>query len=807
LKITAVEIDSGVTSIGACAFKDVNLTSIIIGNDVTKIGNNAFTRCKGLTSVTIPNSVDSIGSSVFYGCTNITSVTIGNSVSTIENSAFADCSNLTSITIPKSVVSIGNYAFYQCVGLKKLIIEDGKNPLAFYYTAYNAAQATTNVFNSVPLDTLYLGRNISYRNTYTTYNISVDISPFYQSSVKYITCGDSLTSIRNVIFSGCSELTSIAISQSVTSIGSGAFSGCSKLTDVNIPNSVTSIGNSAFNCINLISLTLPLKSVSGGALGSIFYSTSSNTSISGYTQQGIFGNYYYYVPLSLKSITIIDNTDIPANFFQNTNLETAEIPLVKNIGASAFSGSKLTSIEIPDNIISIGSNAFANCPLKTVTTPVVASGLGLFPASLEKLTVTAACTAIPANIFSGCNNLQDLTLPFIGTSPTAPTTLSALFGGTVPTTLKKLALTRAAKNISLADAALSGCSMLEELTLASTVQSLGENALYGCSGLRKIYSHWAYPPAAYNNSTFQGMVKVACEIYVPSGSKKYYSVADGWKEFYSPVDNIFEKELVIALSIPRYGGEIKPTGTDNDNVTLNAIGNIGYTFAGWIEDNHSLGNANPLNITATSQRTIYALFTPDENADENIVINKTAVSASMSWVAVQDATNYTLIIYSDENRTDTVAVFQLDANGQILATQSAASPLRAAQQNLSCNIPNLSAETQYFYSLTSYDSDNFTLTMSVGDFTTLAGTAIDEVATERNIRIYPNPVKDVLHIDIPFFEKMEYLNAQIFDVSGRIVNIPFFKKMEYLSSINVSHLPSGVYFLKIGDRTARFVKE
>ena len=66
---------------------------------------------------------------------------------------------------------------------------------------------------------------------------------------------NSVTSIGESAFEGCSGLISINIPDSVTSIGVSAFEGCSGLTNVNIPNSVTSIGRSAFAYCNLSRLT------------------------------------------------------------------------------------------------------------------------------------------------------------------------------------------------------------------------------------------------------------------------------------------------------------------------------------------------------------------------------------------------------------------------------------------------------------------------------------------------------------------------------------------------------------------------
>ena len=69
---------------------------------------------------------------------------------------------------------------------------------------------------------------------------------------------NSVTSIGDKAFSGCSSLTSITIGNGVSSIGEGAFAGCSSLTSITIPDSVTSIGRGAFyGCKSLTSITIP----------------------------------------------------------------------------------------------------------------------------------------------------------------------------------------------------------------------------------------------------------------------------------------------------------------------------------------------------------------------------------------------------------------------------------------------------------------------------------------------------------------------------------------------------------------------
>jgi hypothetical protein len=88
----------------------------INGLPVSSIGTNAFLY-SSLTSVMIPNSVTSIGDGAFYHCTSLSSVTISNGVTSIGNDAFYDCTSLTNITIPNSVTSIGSGAFSSCSSL------------------------------------------------------------------------------------------------------------------------------------------------------------------------------------------------------------------------------------------------------------------------------------------------------------------------------------------------------------------------------------------------------------------------------------------------------------------------------------------------------------------------------------------------------------------------------------------------------------------------------------------------------------------------------------------------------------------
>ena len=453
-------IEDGVTSIGNNAFCwCTSLTSVTIPSSVTSIGNSAFYSCDALTSVTIPNGVTTIGDNAFLDCANLTSVTIPNSVTSIGYRTFSCCDALASVTIPNSVTSIGNWAF-DFSGTAVNVVSENKNYCSEDGVLYNkqktvllyggACKGTFKIPNSVTSigDSAFSGctslTSVTIPDSVTSIgngaffwvgtavnvasenkNYSSENGVLYNKQKTVLLYGEackgtfkipnSVTSIGDSAFSGCTSLTSVTIPDSVTSIGNGAFSSCTGLTAVTIPDSVTGIGDHAFyNCGSLTSVTIPNSVTSIG--DSTFSSCDSLTFVTIPDSVTSIGDSAFSGCTSLTSVTIPDSvTSIGNGAFSCTGLTAVTIPdSVTSIGNSAFAGcTGLTSVTLPASVISISKYTFHLCTsLTSVAIPSSVSSIGEYAFfncdSLTSVTIPKSVTSIANGAFCNCHSLTDV---------------------------------------------------------------------------------------------------------------------------------------------------------------------------------------------------------------------------------------------------------------------------------------------------------------------------------------------------------------------------------------------------------------
>ena len=414
---------TGLTELGSNAFYNCsNLASIIIPDTITSISYFAFYNCSALTDITIPNNVTTIGYYAFSNCYRLTSITIPNNVTSIDSGAFSGCSALTSITIPNNVTTIGSYAFSKCYKLTSITIPD----------------------------------------TIT----SIDDGTFSNcSALTSITIPNSVTSIGDSTFSNCSALTSITIPNSVTSIGDYTFSNCSALTSIVIPDSVTSIGKYILaKCISLEEISIPYIENPNDETDSdekyCFGYNFGKEYIKGTESVNHLNKYYFYIPSTLKKVTISGNK-IPDSFFKGyKNLTDITLPEgINSIGYLTFSEcSALRNITIPNSVTSIGDYAFSECSaLTNISIPNSVTNIGesaFYRSALTSITIPNSVTSIGKYAFNECHKLTNITI---------------LDGVT-----------------SIGDKAFSYCDKLTSIAIPETVTSIGTTILLNCESLEEI---------------------------------------------------------------------------------------------------------------------------------------------------------------------------------------------------------------------------------------------------------------------------------------------------------------------------------
>ena len=334
LKLQSISIPKSVKITGNAGCRC--LTSIVIPNSVTNIGNSAFYGCTSLQSINIPESVTTIGNSAFACCESLTSIVIPEGVTSICDGAFYGCKNLRSIKIPESVTYIGVAAFYGCTNLQSINIPEGVTSIGDW--AFKGCTSLTSI--NIPESVTTIG-NHTFQHCWSLQSVELP---------------EGVTTIGEAAFENCSGLTRIKIPDGVTEIGDGAFYCCSKLQSINIPEKVTYIGVAVFyGCRNLESIKIPEGVTSIGDFA--FKDCESLTSIDIPNGVTTIGDYVFRGCNSLTNIKIPKGVTTIGEraFYGCTSLQSIDISEgIKTIGKKAFAGcTGLTSIEIPEGITKI----------------------------------------------------------------------------------------------------------------------------------------------------------------------------------------------------------------------------------------------------------------------------------------------------------------------------------------------------------------------------------------------------------------------------------------------------------------------
>ena len=277
-----------------------------------------------------------------------------------------------------------------------------------------------------------------------TNKTDIEIKPSYK--------GKKVTSITDNALKNCSQITSITIPDSVPSIGPSAFSGCSALESITLPFVGNKAGLTSEDTYQYpFGYIFGTDSYDGGIATTQYYYSDSTSSKTHST---------YYIPSSLKNVTITGNNILYGAFYNCSSLTSVTLGnSVASIGDFAFFNcNHLTSIAIGSSVASIGDFAFKLCKLTDITIPnnVTSIGDAAFDCceSLTSVTIGNSVKSIGNSAFGSCESLSSITIPDSVTS--------------------------------IGDSAFNGCKSLSSITIPDSITSIGDSVFRSCSGLTSI---------------------------------------------------------------------------------------------------------------------------------------------------------------------------------------------------------------------------------------------------------------------------------------------------------------------------------
>ncbi|MDL2235627.1 leucine-rich repeat protein, partial [Christensenellaceae bacterium OttesenSCG-928-L17] len=460
-----------------------NISEVVIGSEITHIGNYAFyymSSLKGLTfekndagvsalatigqyafhrctelpgNLTIPASVVSIGKDAFSKCYSLTSLTFDknegvSALTTIGENAFHECSGLTgTLTIPSSVVTIDEDAFSSCSELMGLVFDLDEN---------NESSLTT------------IGVRAFTSCSTLTGNL------FIPKSV--VTIGDSA-------FQHCGYLTGLELetendgTSALTTIDERAFESCYSIAGtIEIPVTVKNINSNAFNdCQALEGVTFLTYTNGASELKKIdeyvfknCHSLSGNITIPSSVTE--IGSSAFAYSGAIESITIPANSalkTISAEAFRECrSLEQINLPVgLEVIGVSAFQDCSglMGTLVIPNTVNKLYGDAFKNCSSLT----------GL------EFKAGTALTLIGNTAFQGCSGLTGTLI--------IPAGITKIDSGAFQNCSGLTGVVFQGETLqTIANSAFNGCALIEEVEIPSSVETIADSAFKNCSSLKKL---------------------------------------------------------------------------------------------------------------------------------------------------------------------------------------------------------------------------------------------------------------------------------------------------------------------------------
>lgn len=480
-----------VDNIRPYAFKNSELTKVIISKGVTYVAESAFYRCDNLTAIEFE----------FGREDNVT----------IENGAFEDLPRMETLILPAKLNQIGDLKMLDRLdALKTIEVEEG-------------------------------GENYSASNNMLCDGMGVSLLYVPNSFAGVLEVPMGITSIGSGVFTGRSKITEVIIPEYVSQIGQTAFYGCSRLRKVTIcgpRNDALEIGANAFQACHSLR-----EVVFEGGKGSIGGQITIGDSA--------FANCDSLESLIVGESVVISSIGNNA-FNGDTMLNTLQIDdtaVVSQIGNNAFAGClSIKKFVVHASTTSVGDYAFSGCSyLEAVEFAPnggqIAFGQGVFKdcSRLNTIRLPATLSAFDGSVFDGCENITTVEVEagnsFLETKDgalyTAGLTELIYYPRNLDGDLSKLPWDTLTK---IGPSVFKGNVKITNVTIGEHVTEIGDNAFDSCINLASVTFANMNGSMVIGDSAFNGCTKLTA-IEVPAQTT-------------SIGDNAFYMTKLAAFNIP-----------------------------------------------------------------------------------------------------------------------------------------------------------------------------------------------------------------------------------------------------------------
>ena len=558
--------EEGIATIGLWFFsQSPKLKEVKLPYGLTEIPEGTFYHCYDLEDVIIPQTIQTIGKGAFKQCRSLADFKLYNT-----STSTTDIDKQTGFNLPSGLVNISEEAFAGCAEIKEVNLVTDK-----LQTIGSGAFKGCYKLTSIALP--FIGKEKGNSNTKealfgyifgvagTTTNDDKDVGIVSTSGV-YQYCDEAMT--NGSYFAIPSSLKNITINGE-TIVSRGSLMNLVNVETIYIGNSATSISEGALaGSSGLIDITVPFvgNDANGNRFASIFGKTAQENmyAVNGYhipnslatitiTNQSVIRSGAFSNITSLENLTISDATTYieEAIFYNNRSLKTLKLPFVgcergeffrhywwwrdkawRNTLQWVFSSTTSGGEEYANKSLEYYGGYIKYIPTSLRTVEITdETYIGTYSFRnfkyLTDIRITNSPSGIARGSFYGCENLQSVTLPYVGSDVNSKGssgdnyTLGWIFGidqyansyaasqyGQVyyiPKTLTDISIHGESTTISAQSFA--NLVSLEDISFEAAIASLGNSAFRNCSNLDNI----KYPNAVFTivgDYAFSGCSKI-----------------------------------------------------------------------------------------------------------------------------------------------------------------------------------------------------------------------------------------------------------------------------------------------------------